>query len=225
MTTEAGYRTIATLFCASLLCTGAYAQEPAPDDALDHKALSETMLTVNANPETRAKALRSGHDRAALCAGCHGDTGIGTREWIPNLAGQNLQYVLDQVIAYANRDRQDRIMNTLAERFSDEDIVNLSVYYHNMTPETFEGPAPDSPTIKQGESLYQRACKLCHGDDGRGAKGYSWLAGQKPEYLRRALKRYRAGEGGRIDPKMAAYTAKLTDEEIDALAAYVSTMR
>lgn len=224
MTMEAGYRTLAIIVVVGLLAATAQAQEPEPDSH-DPRLLAEKMLTRNAQPELRSRALRAGHDRAALCAGCHGDTGIATRDWIPNLAGQNLQYLLDQIIAYATASRQDRLMNTLSARFTEDDIVNLAVYYHNMEPENFSGTAETSPQAKIGASLYQRACKLCHGEDGRGAEGYSWLAGQKPEYLRRALKRYRAGEGGRINTKMAAYTARLTDEEIDALAVYVSTMR
>jgi cytochrome c553 len=44
-------------------------------------------------------------------------------------------------------------------------------------------------------------------------------------YLEDSLKRYRSGAGERIDPRMAAYTRNLKDADIQALAAYLSTLQ
>jgi cytochrome c553 len=73
--------------------------------------------------------------------------------------------------------------------------------------------------------LFFRVCRSCHGETGRGSNKIARLAGQKSEYLVKSLKRYRGGGGERMDPLMAASTKNLADAEINALAAFISTMK
>ena len=54
---------------------------------------------------------------------------------------------------------------------------------------------------------------------------YARIAGQQRDYLRISLKRYRDGKGPRIDPLMAANTRGMSDADIEAVVAYVSSMR
>ena len=62
------------------------------------------------------------------------------------------------------------------------------------------------------------------GADGAGNEKIARIAGQQPEYLKLTLQRYRSGSGERIDPLMAANTKLMTDADIQAVVAYVSTM-
>jgi cytochrome c553 len=62
-------------------------------------------------------------------------------------------------------------------------------------------------------------CAACHGADGKAtAPIYPNLAGQYANYLEHALKEYRSGK--RKNPIMGAQAAGLTDDDIEALAAY-----
>jgi cytochrome c553 len=62
-------------------------------------------------------------------------------------------------------------------------------------------------------------CAACHGPDGVSMNPL-WpnLAGQKEQYMAKALTDYRAGN--RTDPTMAPLAKTLTDKEIEDLAAY-----
>jgi cytochrome c553 len=62
-------------------------------------------------------------------------------------------------------------------------------------------------------------CASCHGPDGVSANPL-WpnLAGQKEQYLAKALADYKAGK--RTDPTMAPLAKMLGDDEIQNLAAY-----
>ncbi len=82
--------------------------------------------------------------------------------------------------------------------------------------------AAGSGNAEAGKALAQ-TCQACHGADGNStAPIYPRLAGQYPDYLARALQEYRDGE--RVNPIMAVYVEKLSDQDIRDLAAYFSAM-
>ena len=66
-------------------------------------------------------------------------------------------------------------------------------------------------------------CMACHGSAGISPNGI-WpnLAGQKEAYLIKQIKAFR--DGGRIDPMMAPMVNHLSDDDIENLAAYFSSL-
>jgi cytochrome c553 len=67
-----------------------------------------------------------------------------------------------------------------------------------------------------------KACASCHGRDGRGGQyDHPAIAGQHREYLVLSLEEFRDGDRTNdIYSRMRHVAAGLTDEEIEALAAY-----
>lgn len=66
-------------------------------------------------------------------------------------------------------------------------------------------------------------CLGCHGADGLSVNDiWPHLAGQKAGYLARQLRAYRAGE--RTDPIMVSFSRFLSDQDIEDLAAYYSSL-
>jgi len=66
-------------------------------------------------------------------------------------------------------------------------------------------------------------CVACHGQDGIGTQPiYPNLAGQKVQYLITSLKAYKSG--ARDNPIMKPMAAGLSDEDIENLAAYYSSL-
>jgi cytochrome c553 len=66
-------------------------------------------------------------------------------------------------------------------------------------------------------------CAACHGAQGISATDI-WpnLAGQKPGYLVKQMKAFR--DGDRKDPSMSPMASQLSDEDIDNLAAFYSSL-
>lgn len=88
-----------------------------------------------------------------------------------------------------------------------------------MSTSTFAAGAANLEAAK----LLAQPCQACHGADGNSTAAiYPRLAGQYADYLARALHEYR--DGGRVNPIMAVYVEKLSDEDIKNLAAYFSAM-
>lgn len=66
-------------------------------------------------------------------------------------------------------------------------------------------------------------CATCDGRDGIGTgPTFPNLAGQKSQYLTKALREYRSSK--RSDPVMSVAARELTDEEITALAEYYESL-
>lgn len=79
-----------------------------------------------------------------------------------------------------------------------------------------------SANLAAGKKLAE-PCQACHGADGNATQPmYPKLAGQYGDYLARALTEYR--DGGRVNPIMAAFVEKLSDQDIKDLAAFYSAM-
>ena len=71
----------------------------------------------------------AGKAKSAMCASCHGPTGISLSPLWPNLAGQKEQYLIKQIKAFRDGTRQDPMMAPMVAALSDTDIENLAAYY------------------------------------------------------------------------------------------------
>lgn len=76
--------------------------------------------------------------------------------------------------------------------------------------------------LERGRNL-SATCAACHGMNGISPiEEWPNLAGQKAGYLAKAMKDYR--DGGRTDPVMSGMATGLSDQEIEDLAAYYSSL-
>jgi len=67
------------------------------------------------------------------------------------------------------------------------------------------------------------ACEACHGADGNGiAPNYPALAGQYQDYIAQVLHEYKDGQ--RTNAIMNGMASPLSDQDIDDLAAYFSSL-
>lgn len=166
---------------------------------------------------------KNGRKVAAFCANCHGEGGNSVKADVPNLAGQNTAYLLDQVKQFADGRRKNLFMEGLVKALSADEKVAVAIFYASQAVQ--HRPARDATLAARGKALYERNCFRCHGDHGHGTEQYARIAGQQDEYLAITLRRYRDGSAGRADPVMAANTRNLTDADLQAVVAYVSSMK
>lgn len=68
------------------------------------------------------------------------------------------------------------------------------------------------------------ACAGCHGMNGKSSNPmYPNLAGQKEQYLVKAIKAYKSG--ARKDAMMSSFASSLSDADIENLAAYYASIK
>jgi cytochrome c553 len=171
----------------------------------------------------RAADIAAGKAKAELCAGCHGDSGISRMENIPSLAAQPDQFVQWQLVFFRAGARKNEQMQPVVAQIENDDIRNLGAYFASLTPPK---PAPDdNPDLsrKGAEAAKGRRCASCHTDSFAGTKAVARVAGQREDYLLKALHDYKSGvrSGGGM-AAMADVAYPLSEEEITALAHYLA---
>ncbi|WP_027543829.1 c-type cytochrome [Bradyrhizobium sp. WSM2254] len=162
-------------------------------------------------------------EKAAVCAGCHGDNGISQTENIPSLAGQPDQFLQWQLVFFRAGSRKNDQMQPIVEEIGNDDIRSLGAYFSQLAPP--KGPEDKDPDLsKKGAQVAAgRRCASCHTDTYAGTKAVARLAGQREEYLVKALFDYKAGQrvGGGV-AAMADVAYAMSEEEITAVAHYLA---
>jgi cytochrome c553 len=211
---------------AVLALTCALAAPPAPAQAQRPRAApadtTARLAEAQADPQLAEALLQRGRKVAGFCANCHGDGGNSLKPEVPNLAGQNTAYLVEQIRQFAEGRRRNEFMEGLIKAMNTDERAGVALFYAAQRVDA--RPVADAALAAQGADLFQKVCIRCHGAQGRGSEKIARIAGQQPEYLRLTLKRYRSGSAVRMDPLMADNTRLLSDAHIEALVAYVSTM-
>ncbi len=185
--------------------------------------LTSAMWLMGAAPGYAADPA-AGKEKAEICAGCHGENGISQTENIPSLAGQVDQFIQWQLVFFRGGARKNDQMQPIAQDISNEDIRTLGAYFASLTPPV--GKKPDSNpdlSAKGAQAAVGRRCASCHGDTFAGSKAVARLAGQREEYLVKALNDYKSGaRSGGAGAAMTDVAYPLSQEEITALAHYLA---
>ena len=171
------------------------------------------------------------------CSSCHQQNGAGQPDvGIPRLAGLNSSYIAAQLEYFATGARHDPVMSPYAAMLTPVQRQAVADYFASL-------PVPEQPDLAQasaarvdrGRTLFLDgdyrtgllSCSQCHGRTGLGVGDFSpQLAGQSADYVAQKLHQWQSGDPR--DPKgsfMRAEASHLTQSEIAALAAFVSSLQ
>jgi cytochrome c553 len=203
-----------------------------------HLALTAALATIffitgaNAQGGFSQQELQA---KLAYCKTCHGLSGQGYRgaNPMPRLAGQQPEYLENQLHAFIERRRTNPIMNNVAHVLSPNMITALATHFKDLNPKPVSG-APQE-LVATGKKIYQEgvpgtdipACASCHGPEAKGDGAFPRLAGQLHDYILRKLVNWSKERGQ--DPAnpdtsaiMEPIAHGLTEPQIKAVAAYLS---
>jgi cytochrome c553 len=190
------------------------------------KALFLLAAIIACSSPSYAADIAVGKAKAELCVGCHGDNGISQTENIPSLAGQLDQFIQWQLVFFRAGTRKNEQMQPVVEQLNNDDIRNLGAYFASLTPPKATKPDDNPDLSKKGaQAASGRRCASCHGDSFAGTKAVARIAGQREEYLVKALRDYKSGvRAGGAMAAMADVAYPLSEEEIEALAHYLANL-
>ncbi len=166
-----------------------------------------------------------------VCVACHAADGNSVMTANPKLAGQHAEYITKQLKNFKAGTRANPVMGPMANTLSDDDVANLSAYFSAQASKA--GAAKSNGPGSEGEKIYKGgvagkgvpACAACHGANGAGLPiQFPRLAGQHAEYTTNQLKAFRSGERANA-PMMKTIAAKMSDQEIAAVADYVQGLK
>jgi cytochrome c553 len=182
------------------------------------------LAAATAGPAAAQDAARGAAIAAERCAACHGADGRSAIADIPSLAGQPAGFVTVQLILMREGIRQVAAMAPFANGLPDADIEALAAHYAALPPGPPEDRgAADPALMAAGAALAgARNCGVCHLADYAGREQVPRIAGQREEYLDRAMTEYRDGRRVGVDTQMNGAVFGLSDTEIATLAHYLA---
>ncbi|WP_245470918.1 c-type cytochrome [Bradyrhizobium guangzhouense] len=197
-------------------------------------SLSAPSLAEEKDAVVPAQELKAKTD---YCKTCHGLSGQGFRGSfpMPRLAGQQPEYVKNQLQAFIERRRTNPVMFNVSHVLTPAMLTALSGYFKDLNPKPLGGAPRDSLAV--GKKIYEEGvpaaevppCASCHGPDAKGADAFPRLAGQLHDYMIRKLTNWDKERGqDKANPDNSAIMQpiahNLTEAQIKAVAAYLSTL-
>ncbi len=176
----------------------------------------------------------AGKEKSVTCAACHGTEGISAIPANPNLAGQVPGYIADQLAAFKSGERSNGVMLGMAAPLSEQDMADLDAYYVSLEPKTGNITEAEKELALEGEKIYRggfakrsiAACMSCHGPSGHGIpKHYPRVSGQHKGYLETQLLAFKKGERKGYNNIMSEISFSLSEQQITALALYMSGLK
>lgn len=194
--------------------------------------LASAGVTAVQAQGTSAGDAAKGHEKAAMCIGCHGIAGYRATfpeiYRVPMISGQGAKYISAALEAYRKGDRKHPTMRGIAASLTDEDIADLSAYYASHQAAT-PAPAGPEPVGAAAELLKKGNCASCHGEGLNKPidPSYPKLAGQNADYLLAALKAYKTEHNpyiGRNNAIMGGMAKPFSNAEMKTLANYIGSL-
>jgi len=202
--------------------------------ALNARAIAGSIaLLAVANLCQAEGNAAAGQTKATTCVACHGVDGNSVNPEWPSIAGQHAEYIVKQLQAFKSGARKNDLMTPMSLPLSSQDMEDLAAHFAAQPPRGLEA---DKSKVEPGQRLYRGgnaktqtpACIACHGPNGRGnpPAAYPSISGQHAAYIAAQLNAYKKGARTTDATKaMNEIAAKLSDEEIQAVASYVQGLR
>ncbi len=214
------------------LWTGFYERDPSIMRSLAAVGLA-ALLLVGASATAGTSKPAEPNIVTDTCSQCHGNNGISSTAWFPNLAAQTKTYLETQLKNFRNHSRADHYakayMWNMAGTLPDKMIKEIAEYYKEQQPP--KGSTTENPQeVAAGEAIFKNgitsenvpACGACHGANAEGNSMFPRLAGQHREYLVAQLQAFR--DKSRNNAIMYANVQHMTNAQMRAVAAYLASL-
>ena len=190
-------------------------------------------------PAFAAEPVAKGDPQAAaaivtqVCAACHSADGNSASPANPKLAGQGYDYLHKQLTNFKSGERKSPVMGGIVASLSPADMKNLAAYFSEKQAKP--ATAKDMDKALLGQKIYRGgvqgsgvpACASCHGANGQGIPvQFPRVASQHAGYTLDQLNKFRTGERANDAAKMMrVIAAKMTPQEMEAVAQYIQGLR
>jgi cytochrome c553 len=139
----------------------------------------------------------SNEKQAEGCYTCHGKSGTSQTALTPSLGGQPSFFVIAQLFLFreARRNKSPTPMDAFAKPLKDDDLRSLADLFSKQPPPKAPAQGRDAAKYERGKALVgKRNCAVCHNPDFSGRDQMPRLAGQREDYLLKAMRDYKKGD-------------------------------
>ena len=166
------------------------------------------------------------NDRMPTCLACHGENGTSQLPDTPSLGAQPAFYVTVQLLMFRDKLRVTEPMNEMAKGLSDADLQKAAEIISKLPPPVPVADTPDAGRMEHAQALANaNRCNFCHQSKYQGQENVPRLAGQREDYLLKALRGYKDNSRRGYDTQMADVVEPLTDADFADLAHYLARQK
>ena len=182
-----------------------------------------------ADPSVSGKTLAQ-----QVCSNCHGIDGNSVNPTFPKLAEQQPEYLEAQLKIFRNHKRSDppgfEYMWGISRSLTDGQIKELATYF--AAQKNIPDKVANAQLAARGKEIFTKGipaknippCMTCHGPDGAGNSQFPRIAGQHADYVIKQLDVFQRTDERPEGVLMKTIVHDLTQQDLTAAAAYVSTL-
>ncbi|MGZ8532344.1 MAG: c-type cytochrome [Candidatus Binatia bacterium] len=190
------------------------------------RALTAASLLLLAAVTATAATAATIDERLAPCLACHGETGQSLIPEVPSLGAQPVFFLSVQLLMFREKMRNLEPMTGMMQGWSDDDLRRAAATIAKLPAPAHKRSAHDPVRAEKARALIQQnRCNFCHKQDFSGEENAPRLAGQREDFLLKALREYKNNSRRAYDPSMADALHPLTDADFQDLAHYLSRLR
>ena len=190
------------------------------------RALAAASLLFVATVTATAATAATIDERLAPCLACHGEKGQSLIPEVPSLGAQPVFFLSVQLLMFREKMRNLEPMTGMMQGWSDDDLRRAAAAIAKLPAPAHNPSAHDPSRAEKARALIQQnRCNFCHKQDFSGEENAPRLAGQREDYLLKALREYKNNSRRAYDPSMADALHPLTDADFQDLSHYLSRLR
>jgi len=178
-----------------------------------------------ASVPAHAQDAEAGRKKAEPCTACHGPGGNSVAPQFPILAGQTARYLYLQLRDFKEGRRKEPTMDPFVANLSCEDMLDLSAYFaaQRLKPGAFK--VDDKRAARGKAKADETLCTMCHLGGFMGQNEIPRVAGQHYEYVVKQMKDFKNYRRTNDAGNMTAVAKTLSDQDIEDLGHYLTSLR
>jgi|SRR5262245_42199665 len=165
-------------------------------------------------------------ERLPTCLACHGESGTSQEPETPSLGAQHAFYATVQLFMFRDKLRVSERMNETTKGLTNGDLQRAADIISKLPPPKPVSDSPDPARMERGRALgQQHRCNFCHQSNYAGQENVPRLAGQREDYLLKALRGYKDNSRYAYDAQMSEVVYPLKDEDFGDLAYFLARLK
>lgn len=145
---------------------------------------------------------------------------------VPSLGGQPAFYLTTQLMMFREKLRTVEPMTQMMQGLKDDDLRDMAAYLAKLPPPQPDSGSADPARVERARVVIeQNHCNFCHTGNYSGEQNVPRLAGQREDYLVKALREYKNNTRRGYDASMADVLYAISEEQILDLAYFLARFR
>jgi cytochrome c553 len=164
--------------------------------------------------------------RLLTCFACHGENGTSQLPETPSLGAQTAFYSMVQLLMFRDKLRVTEPMNEMAKGLTDDELRKAGDIISKLPPPAPVADNPDPARMERARAIStQNRCNFCHQSNYQGQDNVPRLAGQREDYLLKALRGYKDNSRRGYDAQMSEVVYGMKDEDFVELAYFLARQK